>query len=54
MVATLLMYNKPAVKIPVENIDCINPQSGSMFDLKLVVITTKDGSTYKGYHVTFN
>lgn len=53
MVATLLMYNKPAVKLPVENITGIEPFGGE-FNIRLMIVTTKDGNLYKAYYVSFN
>lgn len=53
MVATLLMYNKPAVKLPVEDITGIEPFGGE-FNIRLMIVTTKDGNLYKAYYVSFN
>lgn len=54
MVATLLMYNKLAVKIPVENIASIEPIEGEMPNVRLMKVVTKDGNSYKAYHVLFD
>lgn len=54
MVATLLMYNKPAVKLPVEDIAGIESFGGEMLNVRLMKVITKDGNSYKAYHVLFD
>jgi hypothetical protein len=53
MVATLLMYNKLAVKLPVEDIAGIESFGGEMLNVRLMKVVTKDGNSYKAYHVLF-
>lgn len=54
MVATLLMYNKPAVKLPVEDIAGIESFGGEILNVRLMKVVTKDGNSYKAYHVLFD
>ena len=54
MVATLLMYNKPAVKLPVEDIAGVESFGGEMLNIRLMKVVTKDGNSYKAYHVLFD
>ena len=54
MVATLLMCNKPAVKLPVEDIAGIESFGGEILNIRLVKVVTRNGDSYKAYHVLFD